>query len=216
MIRLLSLVPLVVALLQQPPQGSIEGRITRQGSTQAVAAARVSLMRPGQAPSAVVTVPADAGGKFSFQGIAAGNYTLQVQADGYVAQTYGRRFPQAPAGVVTLTADQLAVKDIDVSLTPAATISGRIRDASGKPLMNVPVRLLRTMYTFTGQRTFEPSMVVPTNDRGEYRLFWVKPGRYYVVAGQSFYPGVAEFDRAQAVELKPGADRAADPGIHDG
>jgi len=36
------------------------------------------------------------------------------------------------------------------------------------------------MYSFGGQRSFEKARSVTTNDRGEYRLFYVTPGRYYM------------------------------------
>jgi hypothetical protein len=123
-------------------------------------------------------------GRFAFQGLEEATYTLQIQANGYVAQPYGQRFPNGPGTPIPLGAGQL-VKDVNVSLTPAANISGRIRDTSEQPLINVPVQLLRYSYDANGQRRYQPVGATLTNDRGEYRMYWVTPGRYYMLAGVS-------------------------------
>jgi Carboxypeptidase regulatory-like domain len=135
---------------------------------------------PAPQPLAMTT---DDKGKFSFQSLEDGTYTLQVQANGYVPQTYGQRYANGPGTPITVSAGQ-PVKDLTVSLTPAANLSGRIRDDFDQPLANVPVQLLRSTYSFDGQRTFQSAGTVQTNDRGEYRLYWVNPGRYYLLAGR--------------------------------
>jgi len=210
--KLLSLAPLAVFLLQvalgpapqQRPQGSIEGSVTRQGSGQPVPAAQVRLTRrggPGQAPGpAVVGQPNAAGargapapiapvvtddrGRFSFPSLEEGTYVLQVAANGYVIQPYGQRFPNGPGTPIPLTSGQ-AIRDIQINLMPAANISGRVRDTTDQSLINVPVQLLRYSSDSTGQRTYQSVGITQTNDRGEYRMYWVTPGRYYLVAGRS-------------------------------
>jgi hypothetical protein len=67
------------------------------------------------------------------------------------------------------------------------------------------------------QRIVKPFGSVRTNDRGEYRLYDITPGRYYVRAGTSskptdnafaesvsplFYPGVADVAQASVVEVE--------------
>jgi protocatechuate 3,4-dioxygenase beta subunit len=121
-------------------------------------------------------------GKFSFQADE-GIYTVDVEANGYVRQPYGQRFTGGPGVPLTLTAGQ-TTKDINVSLMPAANVSGRIRDTADQPLANVSVQLLRYSYDSAGQRTYQSVGTALTNDRGEYRMFWVTPGRYYLLAGR--------------------------------
>src|SRR5207249_1749635 len=66
-----------------------------------------------------------------------------------------------------------------------------------------------------------------TNDLGEYRLYWVTPGRYYLSANSSrlptgrmpnanevlddaygtvYYPGTADASSAGVIEFRPGSD----------
>jgi hypothetical protein len=127
---------------------------------------------------AVIT---DADGKFLLPNIDEGTYSLTVQANGYLEKGYvaassGRASPIRVAADETLNA-------LNVALVPAGNISGRIRDIGDKPMINVPVQLLRFTYSAQGQRMYQSVGSLRTNDRGEYRFYWVNPGRYYLLAG---------------------------------
>ncbi len=244
---------------QRPAQGSIEGTVTRQGSGQPVIGARVTVTRRGgpaqpalpagaqlQVPVAVNAgargggaqiqpVMTDDKGKYVVPGLEDGAYTIQIQANGYVAQPYGQRFANGPAAPVNVANGQ-PTRDINVSITPASNVSGHVRDTSDRPLINVPVQLLRSSYDGSGQRSYVSAGTTITNDRGEYRIYWVTPGRYYLLVGKpstgsnafesliavdttgpngnevpsvlgyAFYPGVTEIASARAIDLQPGAD----------
>ncbi len=195
---------------QQPrPQGSIEGTVTRLGTGQPVPNVQLRITRRGGAPqigpatgAAPIALPAgqvlqggargaqpaapvltDERGKFTFNGVDEGTYTVQALANGYVSQPYGQRYPNGPGAPITVTGGQ-STKDININLTPAANISGRLRDTNEQPLINVPVQLLRYSYDASGTRTYQSAGVTQTNDRGEYRLYWVTPGRYYLLGGR--------------------------------
>ena len=238
-------------LQQQRPQGSIEGIVTRQGSGQPIPNTLVTVTRrPGQPAAAqpnaaggargasalppIPPVMTDEKGKFAVQGLDEGIYNVLFQANGYVAQRYGR-FTGGNGTPVTVTGGQ-ASKDVDVELTPAANIGGRIHDLSDQPLVNLPVVLLRASMDSDGRRTYETVGAARTNDRGEYRMYWVTPGRYYLlagsystggsprflvpqlvsgganassfpdVAGYAFYPAVTEISEARVIALQPGTD----------
>ena len=190
--QLLALCISAVLLLQVPadPKAGIEGVVIRADSGQPVPAARVTVTRQEgrSGPPAVSneTPPSmtstDDNGKFVFQNLADGSYTLQVQGNGYVPQAYGQRYADGPGTPIVLATGQSA-KDITVTLVPAGDISGRLRDSNGAPLVNVPVQLLRYAYNATGQRVYRSAGTVRTNDLGEYRIYWVTPGRYYLRAG---------------------------------
>src|SRR5207253_8170180 len=60
-------------------------------------------------------------------------------------------------------------------------IAGSIYDGHGEALGNVEVRALKASYP-EGRRVLTPVASAVTNDLGEYRLFWLAPGRYYIAA----------------------------------
>jgi hypothetical protein len=61
------------------------------------------------------------------------------------------------------------------------SISGRVYDRNGEPVAHALVMALQPWYR-EGQRRMQFVQAVQTNDRGEYRLFWLPRGRYYVSA----------------------------------
>jgi hypothetical protein len=240
---------------QQAPKARIEGSIVRQGTGAPLARARVTLSRSGRgaaptvaaptapgargavtAPKPIAPVTTDDQGKFSFQDLDEGPYTLQVLANGYVSLNFGQRYPGGPGSPITLKAGQ-EMKDITIDLVPTGNISGRVRDRSDQPLANIPVQLMRYSYDSQGQRNYQSVGSAKTNDRGEYRIYWITPGRYYLMAGSAasssnpllgmlamldgnssnanelpmnlgftFYPGVDDIASARAIDLSPGAE----------
>jgi hypothetical protein len=54
-------------------------------------------------------------------------------------------------------------------------------DRDGEPASNVNVQALRWVYQ-NGKRVLEVVQTAQSNDLGEYRLYWLTPGRYYVSA----------------------------------
>jgi hypothetical protein len=179
--RLVLLAPLLTLLFQagvsQPlgQRAMLEGIVMRTGTWQAVPDARVTIIRrrDGVSSQSVPSAITNDRGKFTFPNLDGGFYDVRVQAHGYVA---GETSVEISPGQV--------IGDLSIAITAVATVSGRIHDTSGRPLVNVPVQLLRSMYDRNGQRSYKSSGVARTNDRGEYRLYWVTPGRYYLLAGQ--------------------------------
>ncbi|HET9837842.1 MAG TPA: carboxypeptidase-like regulatory domain-containing protein, partial [Candidatus Angelobacter sp.] len=68
-----------------------------------------------------------------------------------------------------------------VRLMPTAAISGEIVDEFNDYLQNVEVTLLASE-TRLGQMFLRPAAKSVTDDRGQYRIAGLRPGRYYVVA----------------------------------
>jgi protocatechuate 3,4-dioxygenase beta subunit len=68
-------------------------------------------------------------------------------------------------------------------LPRGAVISGTILDDKGAPLSQVGIRVMRYMY-MSGERRLGPvnSMTTGPDERGQYRVFDLAPGDYYVVA----------------------------------
>jgi protocatechuate 3,4-dioxygenase beta subunit len=79
-----------------------------------------------------VTAETDETGRFSFQSLHPGRYSLTADRAGYARQTYGARGSSTSGTPLVLVAGQ-QLKDILFRLAPAALISGRVLDEEGEP-----------------------------------------------------------------------------------
>jgi hypothetical protein len=89
-------------------------------------------------------------------------------------------------------------------MTPTGSISGRIYDDEGEPLGRAQVQVLRPSYR-DGHRMLTIVEGVESDDRGEYRLFWLPPGPYYVAAKSDTadLPILPNSTRVPAVHITP-------------
>jgi hypothetical protein len=128
-------------------------------------------------PLPIPPLETDGQGGFVFTDIAAGSYRLAVVSPGYVRQEYGQRIFPGQGTLLNLMAGE-TIRDLVMRVTQTGNVSGHITDNMGQFAVNVRVALLKASYNAIGQRTYEEAGNTSTNDRGEYRLFWVTPGRY--------------------------------------
>lgn len=126
----------------------------------------------------------DEGGAFVFSGLPVGSYTLAASKPAYIAISYGAKQPGRTGTGITLADKQ--VVDVSIALPLGGVIAGTVRDGRGRPLAGVDVGLVALPLPGAQRPSFSTSPVT-TDDRGEYRLFGIPPGQYYVAAvGQSF------------------------------
>jgi protocatechuate 3,4-dioxygenase beta subunit len=112
---------------------------------------------------------------------------------------------------------------------PQSVISGRVIDEDGDPMARVQVEALQYHY-MQGKKQLLPSGGASTNDLGEYRIFGLRAGKYFLRAtdremgmGRSFagarppaaaeegyapayYPGASDVANAAALTLTPGME----------
>jgi len=181
MMWLLMALLLQATLPQGSSKGSVEGIVVRMGTNEPIEGVRVLLLPDrDQHKSSPGTTTKD--GKFAFQNLAAGTYRLAFASNGYVRQEYGQRVLNGVGTPVALTAGQ-AIRGLVVQLTPTGTVSGRVQDNDGNPLPHVAVGLVRSGYNEDGRKILRSFGTAFTNDLGEYRIYFVTPGRYDVMAG---------------------------------
>ncbi len=197
-----------LAVLSRSPQvadlGQIQGTIVDTTTQQPIEGARVSLSRWANLaapPSTPVMVTTDVKGGFSFRGIAADAYRLVVTANGYARKEYGQRSLTPPGSPVNLAAGQ-SMTGIVVSMIPTGSINGRVKDDRGQPAVGIMVQASRIAYEPTGRRTVQVFESTTTDDHGNYRLFWLTPGRYFAVAGPPSGSAALQLaDRAQLLNI---------------
>jgi hypothetical protein len=158
---------------------SVQGIVVR-GANDPLSKAAVELRTDDNDASLVSSIMTGDDGRFVFQNVRPGRYRLTVQRQGYVR----------PARSITVAAGR-QMPDIELPMTPAGAIYGIVYDNNGEPLGNVEVQALKASYP-EGQRVLTTVQSVRTNDLGEYRLFWLAPGRYYVVAIHSKVRGIRQ------------------------
>jgi len=163
------------ALAQSVQTASLQGVAVLQSNGQPLSKVYVDLRGP---TSLSTTTEED--GKFYFPNVQPGQYHLYARREGYALAEYGQRWTGGPGQLIALTAGQ-PVADIQVGLTLTAVISGRISDLNGNPVTGARVRAMKTSIQ-ENRRTLRVYQEAITNELGEYRLYWMAPGRYYVSA----------------------------------
>ena len=208
--------------------GAIQGAVLAADGGSPLAKATVLLRKSGsRGGGSQRTARTDARGEYDFSDLAAGKYVLSVMRNGYLPQNYGQKRIQAfraQAGGTPLTVGEGQVLDgIDFKLTRGGVVEGRVADQDYEPLSRVAVTL-SGYQTVQGERTLVPVARAQTDDRGQFRLFDIPPGSYFLSATpggfpffgrrgrrrQSFpptyYPGVPSLEQATKVEVSAGGE----------
>jgi hypothetical protein len=162
---------------QQPAPGSVQGVVQSRGTQAPVAGAVVELRRSDTGAEPLLRA-AQADGRFFFQNVPPGRYQLFATRTGYLPAELGQRNPSGRGSPLVIEAGQ-QMSGLRLSMTQTAAISGRILDPASQPLAGVLVQVLKVSFQ-DGRRTLAVVKSVLTNDLGEYRVFWLAPGSYYV------------------------------------
>jgi hypothetical protein len=201
---------------------SLRDAITRgaagipQEIVQALVAAPVGARgASGPPPLSGVT---DASGHFSIT-VPEGSVVVRAEADGFFGPfTNGVSQPFVTTTTTVAAKQPAAVK---LSMIPGGTINGRVTDPSGKPMVDVPIGVLRRSYR-NGFVGLEPIDGKQSDDRGTYRLYRLPPGEYYILAlvphppagtqatsivpVSTMYPSATDVSTAVPVKIKSGDD----------
>ena len=150
---------------------------------------RRRLSGPNTVPSAtevpLVLVMADAQGRFVIREIPAGPYLLLATAAGYIVSNHGQGRAGGPTRTIDLVDGEVRT-DLTIKLWRHPVISGTVTDEVGEPVVGVVVRALRRAPNGPGgEPRYAPGTEVTTDDRGQYRLTMLAPGRYFVSVPQT-------------------------------
>lgn len=212
--------------------GAIEGAVLVETTKEPVRRVQVTLYprRASEAtgilmgPPQTISATTDAEGKFTFAGLQPGDYFVSVQKQGF---TVARRSAFASSVQIKLGAGE-TVKGLRYSLLPQAVIAGRVLDDEGEPVQGANVQALFQQALRGKKRWLPNAQGVQTNDRGEFRLANLTPGKLIIQVtasqqpvvvqepaqpgvpalgyAETFYPGVTEISRATPVEVAAGGE----------
>ena len=156
------------------PTAVVEGSVINIQNSRTIPRASVSLSRlkGGGGKS----VRADGNGHFIFEHVEAGSYKLIAERLGFFTDSRLREYQP-----VFDVAEGQHLKNMPVRLMPSALVTGQILDEYNDPVQDVEIRLL-TVKMRLGQMLLSPAGKTLTDDRGQYRIPGLHPGRYYVIA----------------------------------
>ena len=142
------------------------------------------LGRGGAIPSGTLQVTSDSIGQFQFNGLPPGRYAISAEREGYVpTDQFQTSLRQSAQSILTIAAGS-NLDGLVVSMTPVPTISGTVYSPLGQRLAGATVQAYRVQYTPYGRQLVRVASVL-SHEGGEYRMFRLAPGYYYVSASYS-------------------------------
>ncbi len=208
----------------------IRGRVISSDSGAPVRRAQVRISGPDIASKTALT---DAEGRYEFRELPGGRFNLSATKSGYVSVQYGQTRPNESGKAIELV-DAQVLERADISMPRGSVISGRVLDEFGDPVADAVVNAMRSAWA-GGRRRLQPSgRTATTNDLGQFRIYGLAPGDYFVsatmrgggdfgmleiamAAGPSassptsgyaptYFPGTANAAEAQRIQLAVGQE----------
>ncbi|HET7699047.1 MAG TPA: carboxypeptidase-like regulatory domain-containing protein [Vicinamibacterales bacterium] len=156
----------------------LRGRVAAADTGTAVRRAQVRISGPDIGTKTAMT---DAQGRFEFRDLPAGRFTVTVAKAGYVTMQYGQTRPFEQGKSIDLAEGQ-AMDRADISLPRGSVLAGRVADEFGEAVADAEVQAMRLQFQ-NGRRRLTPSgRMGTTNDLGQFRIYGLPPGEYYVTA----------------------------------
>ena len=151
---------------QAPTSSTIQGTVVRAETNQPLAQQVVGLWPTTR------TVKTNAQGAFEFRNVVTGDYVLVVVRD--------RMQARAPVALSAIP----RTETVTVAVKSAPAISGTVFDPFGERQATAQVHAYRTIYRPNGASLLRV-MSALTDDNGDFRLFYLQPGSYFVSASVS-------------------------------
>ena len=218
-LALVSLIAIAVLAQEPPPRPSVAGLVI---STTGDPVRKAAVILRAQDPAgASYTADSDANGRFAIYDVQAGSYAVSADRDGFESNADGA--PGAPAPRLKVEAGQ-SVTDVKIKLVPLGVITGRVLDDDGDPVRGAQVEAMGYSY-IGGKKDLRTLISVSANDKGEFRLFGLRPGTVYLhcpvrngrftsrhmsgMISESFaptyFPGTTDAVHAAPIEVAAGA-----------
>jgi protocatechuate 3,4-dioxygenase beta subunit len=209
---------------------SVAGQVLRADTGEPLKKARILLQNDDDNSADPYIAITDVEGRFLITGIRAGRYSMRIEREGFLSKSYGEEGAGDSSSILSLKPGQ-QLNDLIFRLQKCAVISGRVLDDDGEPARFVSVEAI-VRSTHRGKISTQSVKAATTNDLGEYRLFDLDPGSYFVSASveqrgwttigkvsvdnsilksvggyiPTYYPSSGDISRASTVEVKAGGE----------
>ncbi|HKV23049.1 MAG TPA: hypothetical protein VJN93_00520 [Candidatus Acidoferrum sp.] len=188
----------IIGYVRQP--GPYGGFTTPPTTPKFLAGARVN----ASGPTGTISITTDASGIYQFDGLPAGDYTVQLTVP--KSQVAGQPNLEASPAEVHLRTNGLVERNLDLYWN--GRIEGHVRDGAGKP-----ARVYLTLRT--ADQSHLPLFSPRIDSSGFYQISKIPPGRYFVVANEygpndqspydvQYYRSTSDARNAQVLQLGPG------------
>lgn len=223
---------------------TITGRVLTTAEGTPLKSARIALIpEHNRANIQIYGTTSESDGNFTIKNIPPGQYQFLASHSGFVEQHY-KAGTNDSWPLFSLSPGE-KVADVIFRLTAAAVITGRVTNEDGDPMQRVElVALRRPTEEETEDSEFPRHKIemqsvasAQSDDRGQYRIFGLKPGEYYLRADDSsqppsgpipvddsfwvkrtlgsdyasvYYPSSSSVAQAQVIPIKAGEEAQAD------
>jgi hypothetical protein len=226
---------------QDPDKARLEGHVFNAVTGEPIRKTKLTLRmnvaalqttRQQQGPITSYIATSDAAGKFEFPNVDPGDYQLTATREGYATVRLGNgtNGPKKPDPILLNQSDRKA--GLVVKLTPYGAIAGVLVDDDGDPVRSLTVAAMTWNYTSNG-RELKEVRTASSNDLGEYRIYDIPPGKYYLKINPPrlqlrggdpdnsfspvFYPNSIQASGAVVQEIAPGQQlRGVNFNLHNG
>ncbi len=162
-------------------KGKISGVVVDATSSTPLAGVEVA-MAPVAKRNDFRTMTTAEDGRFAFDNLGPGKYTLTAQRKGYVRESFDQHAQYSTSIAV---GPKLQSEGLLFRLHRDASISGTVTDDQNEPARNAEITLLQESI-FNGEPLFRSRVI--TNDEGIYHFAHLTPGKYFVaVSCQPWY-----------------------------
>ncbi len=204
----------------------ITGRVFAEDGGSPLAKATLSLRSKGSTPlDRPRTIRTNGSGEYTFRDLEPGQYVLSVTRKGYIPRNYGQKgnysFRRDNTGTALTVAPGQALEDIDFHLIRGGVVEGRVVDQDNEPVERVTV-MVKGYRSLAGEGRLLPFGRDETDDRGQFRIFGIPPGNYYLSVSPrpfirdprreirsfapTYYPGVLRIEEAARIEVTAGGE----------
>ncbi|HEV7553714.1 MAG TPA: carboxypeptidase-like regulatory domain-containing protein [Candidatus Angelobacter sp.] len=179
---------------------NVQVAITGKGDGNSEAADAGDELESGQGYQSSINT--DEKGHFEFADVPAGAYYVRAAHTGMVM----KGSQPGNAQLIRLQGGQS--QNLNLIMLPGSAITGRVLNEEGEPMQNVSVAAMRYIYTIAGRQLMEAKRAT-SDDKGEYRLFSLKPGSYLLMADttQASYEDGTGFSVGVGTQRRAGAPR---------
>jgi len=221
-----------IVFAQNPAErtASISGRVTVSGNPAVNAMVKLVEVNPKIKSPRIIqsngremvdrlgySTTTNADGIYMFTGLPAGDYQVSALSPVYLAEIKGQNDDRSKQ--ITLDEGE-AIEQVDIALIRGGVITGRVTDEENSPQIAREIGL--TEIKENGLKAELGIRKAYADDRGVYRIYGIRPGRYIVKTGGkndvlesgslgkqfelTYHPNTTNADEAKVIEVKEGSE----------